>query len=1159
VTINRECFVQDPAELKLLNNGVAEVKDLGTEDDLRTLYFELKTFVCEGQYAKGLERILGSFLANIGSEQPASWVSGFFGSGKSHLVKMLRALWTDKPFSDGARPSGLAKLSPDVKASLIELANQAKKYGGVHAAAGTLSSQTSGTNVVSSVRLAVLAIIFRSCGLPERISLARFTLRLMSEGIFSQVKAHVESKGKEWNKELASLYVSPIIAEALVTCDPDFPVKSAKEVGSQLKTQFPDVVDVSNNEMMDIATEAICQFAGTKSGQLPLTLIALDEVQQFIGENGDRSMAVQEVVEALSKHTKGRLLVVATGQSAIAETKYLQRLQGRFPPSARIELTDQDVDTVVRNVLLLKNPTATEPIRQVLVTASGEIDRHLVGTAIAPNNTDRDFLVADYPLLPVRRRFWEQVLRRIDVTGTAGQLRNQLRVVLEALRLSADKPLGHVVPADVIFDQLAPTLLHAQVLARETNETIAKLRQEGPDGILKARICGLVFLIGKLDHVGSGDIGVRATADVIADLLVEDLGSSSGDLRKRVTDLLDQLVKANHVLLVATEYRIQTREGVQWEADYAKRRQELVSKPQRLIEERALIIQGQVTADLDRLNQVQGVSKEPRAVVLHWLDIPPKADLAAIPVWVQEGADRPFAEFMNQVNAEGQQSHVVFVHLPNPGDSLNDMVASFKAAQATIDVRGLPSTTDGKDAQLAMETRRRKAQESINKIIGDMQASARVFLGGGAVMSGNSLSEQIAEGVRSALIRRFPKFGIADQLGWDKVIVKAKAGNTDALAQLGYNGEPDKHPVCTEVIAAIGAGSKGKDLRSKFESSPYGWGPECLNGALMVLVAAGHVRASLNGAVTAASQLDQSKIGQAEFVLERAVVTIGQRMVIRKLAQDAGVPCKPNEEHIALPQFLQSLKALAASAGGQAPAPNAPSTTDLDALLGKSGNDQIIAAAAAKDALGKWAAEWKDLAAKISVAQTRWTTLNRLLGLAQASHLPGLAAAKTQMDAIIATRALLAKPDPVQPLIDQLTAELRHALSAANDRYKTAYESAWHNIETDPHWTTLADPVKHRIPRDAQLAGPLALAVGSEEEVMETAARVSVPHLVSQLDALPERVAKVKLAIAQENEPKAQHVKLPSATLREPKDLDAWLDKVRADIVPKLKNGPVVL
>ena len=88
-----ELFSTNPKSLELLNNGVAVVKDAVTPEELKTLRFELKTFVCEGEYAKGLEKILRTHLANLERpEQSAVWVSGFYGSGKSHLGKILRYL-----------------------------------------------------------------------------------------------------------------------------------------------------------------------------------------------------------------------------------------------------------------------------------------------------------------------------------------------------------------------------------------------------------------------------------------------------------------------------------------------------------------------------------------------------------------------------------------------------------------------------------------------------------------------------------------------------------------------------------------------------------------------------------------------------------------------------------------------------------------------------------------------------------------------------------------------------------------------------------------------------------------------------------------------------------------------------------------------------------
>jgi len=90
---NREIFVRDPSTATLPNNGVVAVKDAQTPKEIEALRYELEHFVCEGQYRSGLTRILDSYQANVSSaSQPAAWVSGFYGSGKSHLLKMLRHL-----------------------------------------------------------------------------------------------------------------------------------------------------------------------------------------------------------------------------------------------------------------------------------------------------------------------------------------------------------------------------------------------------------------------------------------------------------------------------------------------------------------------------------------------------------------------------------------------------------------------------------------------------------------------------------------------------------------------------------------------------------------------------------------------------------------------------------------------------------------------------------------------------------------------------------------------------------------------------------------------------------------------------------------------------------------------------------------------------------
>ena len=121
--LNAEIYAKNPLDNQIANNGVAEVKDDESAQALETLRYELDTFVCDGQYEKGLESILDAFITNArqGKEQKGVWISGFYGSGKSHLAKMLRSLWTDYDFGNGQTARGIAVLPQDIKALLKEL------------------------------------------------------------------------------------------------------------------------------------------------------------------------------------------------------------------------------------------------------------------------------------------------------------------------------------------------------------------------------------------------------------------------------------------------------------------------------------------------------------------------------------------------------------------------------------------------------------------------------------------------------------------------------------------------------------------------------------------------------------------------------------------------------------------------------------------------------------------------------------------------------------------------------------------------------------------------------------------------------------------------------------------------------------------------------
>ena len=153
-----------------MNNGQARINEGMTPQEWATLREELSNFVCEGQYADGMLRILEAFLGRVGgTDQSGAWVSGFYGSGKSHLLKMIGHLWMNTVFPDGATARSLVpRLPAEIEAALKELDTAGRRAGGMHAAFGALPSGSA-----ESTRLTILGIILRSCGLPDHYRLAK--------------------------------------------------------------------------------------------------------------------------------------------------------------------------------------------------------------------------------------------------------------------------------------------------------------------------------------------------------------------------------------------------------------------------------------------------------------------------------------------------------------------------------------------------------------------------------------------------------------------------------------------------------------------------------------------------------------------------------------------------------------------------------------------------------------------------------------------------------------------------------------------------------------------------------------------------------------------------------------------------------------------------
>jgi len=857
-------------------------------------------------------------------------------------------------------------------------------------------------------------------------------------------------------------------------------------------------------------------------------------------------------VEALSYRFGSRILFVAAGQSAMGANDMLLKLQGRF--TGRVEFTDTDVDKVVRRVILQKAPDKMAFLKERLTEVSGEISRHLQGTRLGAVPEDEDTMVADYPLLPTRRRFWEYVLRAIDRGGSAAQLRTQLRSVQEATKYVAEMPVGVVVPGDFIYEQQVTGMLHSGVLSRNLHETIESLKDGSPDGGLRYRLAALVFLIRQLEEANK-DLGMRANAATLADLLVADLNKGSARLRTEVERVLKELVDEGVLQAVNGEYLLQGKVGAEWHQAYTVRVNRIKDETARIAEVRRQLLQEALQRRVGALAIVQGQAKVPRKGTFVYGQEVPDFSSGVIPMWVRdEWSVGSLKAAEEEAAACGQEDPVVHLLIPRKdAQAIKDEIIKMEAARETLDAKGVALTEDASLARAAIQARRDAAEEQLVRLFSGVLDDARVLMSGGLEITEADLKTSVEVALQTAAKRLFPEFDKGDG-PWGLVVKRVSEGSGTALEVLGHQGDPREHRVCKEIMTFLGSNArKGAEIREHFKSPPFGWPQDAVDGSLMVLAQAGVVRVKLNGVDTPASQVTQDKLGKYSFALEHQGLTANQRMQLRKLLSDVGEQCKPNEEAEALARFLSKLIDAGKKAGGEPPRPAVPDLGAVQVLEGLYGNERLLAAWERREELRQLWHKWRADAEKIQERMSEWQRLETLAR--KGASLPEAVNATNQMRAIAENRDLLAEPDPIAPLITSVTGAMRQALEKAARDYAAALEKGVAGLKAAPEFQGLPSQTWDEVLDKCGLRPLRELKLGTEAEVIAAVEATPLATLSDRLDALRGRFDRVRKLLAEAVAPQVISYRPPQRLVSTVAEVESYVAEVREALLEAISEG----
>lgn len=1137
---NRELFVLDPIENKLLNDGVAEINtDKTNESGQKIIKYELKTFVCEGEYEQGLHRILSTYIKNINEPmQPAVWVSGFFGSGKSHLVKMLGYLWEDFKFSSGETARNIKTLPNLVNDDLVELSRFQKLYGKV-SIAGTLKDFPS-----NDIRYSFLQFFLKGLGLPSQFHHFKFVNWLKQEGIYDDLKNYIEAQGRNFQNEYQNLFVSSFISKGILELRPDFAENEFK-VKDYLRANFNKVDTISREDLIKTMKEEVIPML---FDQIPCILIVLDEVQQFIGSDGNKTIDVQNLAQDLSNNFDGKLLFVATGQNSLSETPYLQPLQARY--SVKVMLSDQDVETVTRKTVLEKKPSVVQNVKTLMGKASGEVARNMQNTAFAYESKDEATLVADYPILPSTRKFWKKLLTVIDTAGTQGQLRSQLRIVDESVKKIAESKVGQLIPGDFIYEQKEQQLIQNSRLLNDTYNLIVNKKNGNAEEKLQGRILSVAFLLDQLP----GDLpggSPKSNKDTLADLLISDLTVSSDDFRKKVSEAVDRLVEEKLLMPIGNEYRLQTKAGQEWEQEYTGQLQKLISQGEDKIQDerntRILFYYQNITKNI-RLTH--GYSKVPREIHLHFGSQKPITD-TKINIWIRDGWMENEQLFLDEIRREGTDSPLSYAYIKKQRDEdLKNEIRKYISAKQALEIKGIPSDAEGQQARRSMETRMENAEEELKSLINRIADDADIYLAGGTSIKESSPKASVEIVLKQVMDRQFYDFKKADNANWPQALRSALNKAPNPLEKVGHKTDLNDHSVASAILRFMANSSvPGRDLRNNFLKAPFGWPQDAIDAVIIALVNAEFISSSEDPLV-------QGKIGVATFKKETHTLTVGEKISLRKLFTAVGISCAAGEEFKKSNVFLNNLKELAGKSSGNSPLPEKISTQFIEEILFRDGNERLAAIVYDIKNLEEKYTEWQANAKVVEDRMPLWEQLNQLVTFGKGDV---FAQMMTEVEAIEEDRLLLQNPDLIRPLLEKVTTLLKKELNILKEEYNSEYDLRFDTLQKDSFFEQLDGDQKHSILRDNQLLAKPEIKDYNSQALLNTLNKVSLDSWRTKISALGSQFDNALSQAVILLEPKAESFSMPRKTLSSQSDIDNYVEELKAKLTEVLKNAKSII
>lgn len=526
---------------KQIDRDIKGVIKVG-QDDNANIQQELEEYVVTRELQKHFRDFFSSYKRGISgyTDKMGVWISGFFGSGKSHFLKILSYILENRAITgktalqyfeeDGKIKDSMVladmKLATSVPTDVILFNIDSK---------GEQSGKQDKDAIVS-VFLKVFNEMQGFCGsIPFLADLER---KLSEEDRFDEFKERFKNTfGSKWTEARNDFdFIQDDIVEVLSSMG-FMSEEAARNWCERATTDYT----ISIERFADLVKKYIDRRGGNHH-----VVFLVDEIGQYIGEDSKLMLNLQTVTEDLGTACKGKAWIIVTSQQdidSITKTKGndFSKIQGRF--DTRLSLSSANVDEVIRERILKKTESATqalslyydekETIAKNLILFNDGVEKKLYANRVNYAEV--------YPFVPYQFNLLGSVLTSIRTHGASGKHlaegeRSMLALFKESAVRVMNEEIGTVVPFYMFYDALEQFLDHSHkgVISRALDNEYLNPAHE--DECFDVNVLKTLFMIKYVKEI-------KANLENITSLMVAHIDNDRMELTRRVEEALKRLIR----------------------------------------------------------------------------------------------------------------------------------------------------------------------------------------------------------------------------------------------------------------------------------------------------------------------------------------------------------------------------------------------------------------------------------------------------------------------------------------------------------------------------------------------------------------------------------------------------------------------------------------